>query len=86
MLIPAFIYVGVNSVVAVALCMLGVSRYAASILAKEWYNERGEINIKQCENVKEWIYSLDLEAWKRIFNAHEGKNAETNYNIWLKNR
>lgn len=85
-LIPAFIYFGVNSVVAVALCMLGVSRYAARILAKEWYNEKGDINIKQCEKVKEWIYSLDLEDWKRIFNAYEGKNAETNYNIWLKNR
>ena len=39
-LIPAFIYFGVNSVVAVALCMLGVPRYAARILAKEWYNKK----------------------------------------------
>lgn len=85
-LIPAFIYFGVNSVVAVALCMLGVPRYAARILAKEWYNKKGDVSIKQCEKVKEWIYSLNLEDWKQIFNAYEGKNTETNYNIWLKNR
>lgn len=85
-LIPAFIYFGVNNVVSVALCMLGVSRYAARILAKEWYRKQGEISIKQCEKVREWLYSLNLEDWKRIFKSHEAKNAETNYNIWLKNR
>lgn len=85
-LIPAFIYFGVNNVVAVALCMLGVSRYAACILAKEWYGKRGEIDIRQCEKVKDWIFSLELEDWKRIFNAYEGKNAEANYNMWLKNK
>lgn len=85
-LIPAFIYFGVNNVVAVALCMLGVSRYAAHILSKEWYSEYGEIDIKQCEKIKVWINSLSLEDWKNIFNAYGGKNAETNYNIWLKNR
>lgn len=85
-LIPAFIYFGVNNVVSVALCMLGVSRYAARILAKEWYSKQGEISIKQCEKVREWLYSLNLEDWKRIFKSHEAMNAETNYNIWLKNR
>jgi len=85
-LIPAFIYFGVNNVVAVALCMLGVSRYAAHILSKEWYSQRGEIDIKQCEKIREWINSLSLEDWKNIFKAHGGKNAETNYNMWLKNR
>lgn len=84
-LIPAFIYFGVNSVVAVALCMLGVPRYASHILAKDWYNTKGDININQCENVKKWIYSLNLNDWKQIFNTYEGKNVETNYNIWLKN-
>ena len=84
-LIPAFIYFGVNNVVSVALCMLGVSRYAARILAKEWYSKQGEISIKQCEKVKEWLYSLDLEEWKQIFKSHEAMNAETNYTIWLKN-
>lgn len=85
-LIPAFIYFGVNNVVSVSLCMLGVSRYAARILAKEWYRKQGEISIKQCEKVREWLYSLNLEDWKRIFKSYEAKNAETNYNIWLKNR
>ena len=85
-LIPAFIYFGVNNVVAVALCMLGVSRYAAHILSKEWYSKRGEIDIKQCEKIKEWLNSLSLEDWKNIFESHQGKNAETNYNMWLKNR
>ena len=66
--------------------MLGVSRYAAHILSKEWYSEYGEIDIKQCEKIKVWINSLSLEDWKNIFNAYGGKNAETNYNIWLKNR
>jgi len=85
-LIPAFIYFGVDSMVAVALCMLGVSRYAAHILSKEWYSRNGEIDIKQCEKVKEWLGSLTLEDWKNIFKAHGGKNAETNYNMWVKNR
>jgi len=66
--------------------MLGVSRYAAHILSKEWYSQRGEIDIKQCEKIREWINSLSLEDWKNIFKAHGGKNAETNYNMWLKNR
>ncbi len=85
-LISAFIYFGVDNVVAVALCMLGVSRYAAHILSKEWYNKRGEIDMKQCEKIKEWLNGLKLEDWKSIFKEHGGKNAETNYNIWIKNR
>ena len=85
-LIPAFIYFGVNNVVAVALCMLGVSRYAAHILSKEWYGKNREIDIKHCEEIKEWLNDLSLEDWKRIFEAHNGRNAETNYNIWQKNR
>lgn len=85
-LIPAFIYFGVDNVAAVALCMLGVSRYAAHILSKEWYSKHGEINIKQCEKIKEWLNDLTLEDWKRIFKTHHGRNAETNYNMWLKNR
>lgn len=85
-LIPAFIYFGVNNVAAVTLCMLGVSRYAAHILSKEWYSKNGEINIKQCAKIKEWLNSLSLEDWESIFEVHNGKNAETNYNIWIKNR
>ena len=85
-LIPTFVYYGVNNGVAVALCMLGVSRYAAHILSKEWYSKYGEIDIKQYEKIKVWINSLSLEDWKNIFNEYSGKNVETNYNIWLKNR
>lgn len=85
-LVPAFVYFGVNNVAAVALCMLGVSRYAAHILSKKWYSEYGEIDIKQCEKIKDWVYSLSLEDWENIFNAYSGKNAETNYNLWIKNR
>ncbi len=85
-LIPSYIYFGVNNTVAVALCMLGVSRYAAHILSKEWRGKHGEIDIKNCENIKKWIYGLDLNDWKRIFDSHKGKNAETNFNMWIKNR
>lgn len=85
-LIPAFIYFGVDNVVAVALCMLGVSRYAAHILSKEWYGKNGEIDIKHCEKIKEWLNDLSLEDWKSIFKTYNAKNAQTNYNIWIKNR
>lgn len=84
-LIPAFIYFGVNDIASVALCMLGVSRYASRVLAKEWYAEFGEISNKEYEKIKAWLYSLSLEDWKRIFKSYDAKNAETNFNLWTKN-
>lgn len=84
-LIPAFIYFGVNDIASVALCMLGVSRYASLVLAKEWYAEFGEISNKEYEKIKAWLYSLSLEDWKRIFKSYDAKNAETNFNLWTKN-
>lgn len=85
-LIPSYVYFGVNNTVAVALCMLGVSRYAAHILSKEWYAHNPEIDIHDYEEIKRWIEKLTLDNWITIFTKYKGKNVEANYNAWIKNK
>lgn len=85
-LIPSYVYFGVDNTVAVALCMLGVSRYAAHILSKEWYANNPQIEIKDYEKVKMWVEKLTIDNWRTIFSKYKGKNVEANYNAWLKNK
>jgi len=66
--------------------MLGVSRYAAHILSKEWYANNPQIDIKDYEKVKMWVEKLTIDNWRTIFSKYKGKNVEANYNAWLKNK
>ncbi|KEH87954.1 hypothetical protein Z965_05155 [Clostridium novyi A str. BKT29909] len=85
-MIPSYIYFGVNNKEAVILCMFGVTRYAAFILAKEWRSLYGEVRLQDINKVEDWLGHLSLQDWKEIFYRYNGKKVETNYYIWRKQK
>ena len=82
-LLPSYIYFGVNTEEAVAFCMLGVPRFAAEEMGEYWRNRNGKINLEKLSYLKKWMKSLDKEKWKNCFK--DRNKGALSYNLWKKN-
>ena len=82
-LVPAYIYFGVNTEEAVAFCMLGVPRFVAEDIGEYWRKNNGKLNLKKLSYLKQWMKSLDKEKWINCF--RDKKKGELSYNLWKKN-
>lgn len=82
-LLPSYVYFGVNTEEAVAFCMLGVPRFAAEEIGEYWRKHNGGISLNKLLDLKNWLKSLNKEMWLRCFK--DRSKGELSYKIWKKN-
>jgi len=84
-LIPSYIYFGVKTKEAVAFSMLGVPRFAAEAVGRNWRQKNGEIDKVNVDALEKWLENSTLDDWKNCFSKKETNKGELAFKMWKKN-